>query len=80
MQLKLSNLPNDIVTQYRLANTVTPNGYLYIEIRRRMYGLLQDGLIANRLLEKRLNRAGYRQSDLTPGLWKHDWQPITFTL
>ena len=32
------------------------------------------------LLEKRLNAAGYRQSKLVPGLWKHDTRPIQFTL
>ena len=47
-----------------------------------MYGLPQAGLLANELLEKRLNEAGYRQSKLklVPGLWKHDWRPIQFTL
>ncbi len=45
-----------------------------------MYGLPQSGLLANKLLEKRLNKHGYRQSKLVPGLWKHDTQPIQFTL
>jgi hypothetical protein len=38
------------------------------------------GLIANELLEKRLNKHGYWQSKLVPGLWKHDTRPIQFTL
>ena len=45
-----------------------------------MYGLPQAGLIANELLEKRLNKHGYQQSKLVPGLWKHDTRPIQFTL
>ncbi len=45
-----------------------------------MYGLPQLGLIANELLEERLNKHGYRQSKLVPGLWKHDKRPIQFTL
>ena len=45
-----------------------------------MYGLPQAGLLANELLEKRLNKRGYHQSKLVPGLWKHKWQPIQFTL
>ena len=80
MRLKLSDLPEDIVEHYRLAEKVATDGYVYVEIRRGMYGLPHAGLIANRLLEKRLNLAGYRQSTLTPGLWKHDWRPISFTL
>jgi hypothetical protein len=45
-----------------------------------MYGLLQAGIIAQDLLTKRLNKAAYRQSKITPGYWQHDWQPISFTL
>ena len=45
-----------------------------------MYGLPQAGLLANELLEKRLNKYGYYQSKLVPGLWTHEWRPIQFTL
>jgi hypothetical protein len=45
-----------------------------------MCGLPQAGIIAQELLEKQLLKAGYRQSKVTPGYWKHDWQPISFTL
>ncbi len=45
-----------------------------------MYSLPQAGLIANNILEKRLNRHKYWQSKLVPGLWKHDTRPIQFTL
>ncbi|KAL7475769.1 hypothetical protein ACHAW6_001673 [Cyclotella cf. meneghiniana] len=45
-----------------------------------MYGLPQAGIIAQQLLEKHLATKGYHQSTLTPGFWKHDWLPISFTL
>jgi len=45
-----------------------------------MYGLPQSGLLANKLLKKRLNKHGYRQNKLVPGLWKHNTWPIQFTL
>jgi hypothetical protein len=45
-----------------------------------MYGLPQAGIIAQELLEERLQKAGYTQSKLTPGYWKHEWRPISFTL
>ena len=45
-----------------------------------MYGLPQAGIIAQELLEERLQKAGYTHSKLTPGYWKHEWQPISFTL
>eukprot|EP00984_Skeletonema_dohrnii_P011431 scaffold4568_cov78-Skeletonema_dohrnii-CCMP3373.AAC.1 len=55
-------------------------GYVYVKVTKGMYGLPQSGLLANELLEQRLNEAGYHQSKLVPGLWKHDWRPIQFTL
>jgi hypothetical protein len=45
-----------------------------------MYGLPQAGILAQQLLEARLNAHGYRQSTITPGLWRHDFRPISFTL
>ena len=45
-----------------------------------MYGLPQAGLLAQEQLITRLNKAGYIQSKVTPGFWKHAWQPISFTL
>jgi hypothetical protein len=45
-----------------------------------MCGLLQAGLLANKLLKKCLNKHGYQQSKLVAGLWKHNTRPIQFTL
>ena len=80
MQLKLSNLPKDVVKQYGLAEKVTTDEYVYVEIMRGMYRFPQSGLLAQQLLEKRLNKEGYQQSTLTPGFWTHKWRPISFTL
>ena len=45
-----------------------------------MYGLPQAGIIANNLLTKRLAPKGYYQCRHTPGLWRHRWQPILFSI
>ena len=45
-----------------------------------MYGLPQAGFLANELLSKRLEKAGYYQCQFTSGLWRHVWRPITFAL
>jgi hypothetical protein len=45
-----------------------------------MYSLPQAGIIAQDLLTKRLHKAGYQQSKVTPGYWHHEWHPISFTL
>ena len=43
-----------------------------------MYGIPQSGILAQTLLETRLNAHGYHQSKITPSLWTHEWQPICF--
>ena len=39
MRLKLSNLPEDFIKQYKLTAKTTKDGYVYIEIFKGMYGL-----------------------------------------
>ena len=53
---------------------------MYVEIKLKMYGIPQAGLIAQQLKEKQLNKKGYHQIEITPGLWKHKWGPIWFSL
>ena len=45
-----------------------------------MYGLLQAGILVNKLLKKRLAKFEYFEMLHTPGLWKHVFCPISFTL
>jgi hypothetical protein len=80
MRMKIKNLPEEFVTMYNLANKATSDGYVYIKIQKGMYGLLQAGILAQKLLEQHLNKHGYRQSPSTLGLWQHGYGPISFTL
>eukprot|EP00957_Ditylum_brightwellii_P090482 6890358-Ditylum_brightwellii.AAC.1 len=45
-----------------------------------MYGLPQAGILANKVLTKRLSEHGYYPVQHTPGLWRHKWRPVTFAL
>ena len=80
VKLKLTDIPEEIIVEYKLRELATPDGSVYIEITKGMYGLPQSGLLANEQLEERLNRHGYIQSKLVPGLWKHKTRRIQFTL
>jgi hypothetical protein len=80
MQLKLADMPDDTIEHYKLRDVATPDRYVYCEIQKGMYGLPQAGIIAQELLTKRLKEHGYSQSEITPGLWKQEWRPITFSL
>ena len=79
-RMKLELFPQDIIDEYGLRDKVDTDGNVFCEVRRGMYGLPQAGIIAQELLTKRLHKAGYRQSKTTPGYWRHDWRPISFTL
>ena len=80
MRLRIADMPEDVIDHYKLKDIATPEGYIYCEIQKGMYGLPQAGIIAQQLLKEQLEKNGYRQSKVTPGLWAHDTLPISFTL
>jgi hypothetical protein len=61
MRLRLDIIPEEIIIKYNLRDLVDKDGWVYIKIRKGMYGLPQAGIIANQLLEKRLSEKGYYQ-------------------
>jgi hypothetical protein len=79
MRVPIHMIPTDIIESYKLAPLVK-NGFVYVEIRRGMYGLPQAGKIANDQLIKFLAPHGYEPVPLTHGLWKHTTRDILFTL
>lgn len=79
IRMKLDMFPEDVVEHYNL-NELAHNGHVYAECVQGIYGLPQAGILAQQLLEKRLEAHGYRQSKVTPGFWRHDTRPIAFTL
>ena len=80
MRLKLDIIPNKIIDHYNLRDLADKDGWVYIKIRKGMYGLPQAGILANQLLEKRLAKKGYYQCQHTPSLWWHVWCSIIFCL
>jgi len=80
MRLRIANMPDNVIEHYNLRDKATLDGYIYYEIQKGMYGLPQAGIITQQLLEEHLKKHGYCQSKTTPGLWKHDTHPISFTL
>jgi hypothetical protein len=77
MEMPLQRIPEDIIEHYGLRKKAT-DGYVYMEIRKGIYGLPQAGILANKLLKLRLARHGYFKLPHTPGLWKHSSRPIWF--
>jgi hypothetical protein len=79
MRMPIKIIPDHIIHQYQLRDKVQ-NGYVYMEIRRAMYGLPQAGILANKLLKQCLAKHGYYEVVHTPGLWRHATRPFSFTL
>ncbi len=57
--MKLSNIPDEVIKEYKLREKATKNSSIYIKAKRGMYGLPQSGLLTNKLLKKQLNKHGY---------------------
>jgi hypothetical protein len=60
MKMLLSRFPNEIIKKYNL-NALAVDSWVYIEIRKVMYGLKQEGLLANQRLQTR----GYQHLGVT---------------
>eukprot|EP00804_Cyclotella_cryptica_P014586 CCRYP_020641-RA/>CCRYP_020641-RA protein AED:0.25 eAED:0.25 QI:0/0/0/1/1/1/3/0/614 len=71
-----------LTTKILLNSVISTKGarFMTIDIKDFYLNTPMAGIIAQQLLEKRLALKGYRQSSITPGFWKHDWRPISFTL
>ena len=73
-------IPEEIRQQYNLYDIVEPDGYVYCEVRKGMYGLKQAARLAFDNLVKNLAPHGYHPVRESPGLWKHETRPTVFTL
>ena len=79
MRIALKDIPPEIIIEYNLLS-IAHNGYVFVEISKGMYGLKEAGIIAFKRLVANLAPHGYHPVRFTPGLWKHDTLPTTFTL
>jgi hypothetical protein len=68
MRLRIADMPDDVIEHYKLRDKATPNGYIYCEIQKGMYGLPLAGIIAQQLLKESLQKHGYCQNQTMPGL------------
>jgi len=73
-------IPQEVWDDPRYEINTADDGFIYLEIRRGMYGLKEAGIIAFNQLVKKLAPAGYEPMPFTPGLWKHRTKQTTFVL
>jgi hypothetical protein len=43
IRIKITDLPDEIINQYKLDDKVNKNGHIHLSITRGMYGLPQSG-------------------------------------
>jgi hypothetical protein len=79
MKIPLTLFPRWIIKQYGLSKHQL-DGWVHLEMRQAVWGLPQAGILANKKLKRKLAPSGYCECIDTPGLWKHESRPLTFTL
>ena len=79
MKIALDIIPDEIIFQYNL-HAMSPNGWVYMEIRKVLLGLKYACHIENDRLYLNLSNFGYAPVARTPSLWKHTTKNIIFSL
>ena len=69
MQVKLNHIPLDIQVQYNLSTKVTPDDYIYIKIKRGMYGKMHAAVLAYVNLKTCLTPYVHSPVVGTAGMW-----------
>ena len=68
MHIPLKIIPQEIIDDYNLTALFKDQGWIYMSIKKGMYGLKQAGIIANQDLVKHMAPFGYHPVQDTPGL------------
>ena len=81
MRVHRRYVPQEIINEYNLTiKHFDSKGFVYLEIRKGMYGLKEAAILAYDQLKAHLAPYGYFPVAQTPGLWRHTDRRTTFTL
>ena len=80
MQVQYKYIYPDIKEVYILKDKVTAHGYIYMRIKKGMYGLKQAAILAYNNLKGNLKPFGYAPVIGTVGIWKDETRTTTFCL
>jgi hypothetical protein len=81
MRVHRHYVPQEIINEYNLTDQhFSFKGFVYLEIRKGMYGLKEAAILAYDQLKAHLAPYGYFPVAQTPGLWRHMDRRTTFTL
>ena len=71
MKVQYKHISVDIQNKYNLQAKVTSNDYIYIQIKKGIYGLKQAAMLAYNNLKSHLKPFGYTPVIGTVGVWQH---------
>ena len=80
MRIAIKHFPPDIIQRYHIRNIVHDDGYVYVKIKKGMYGLKQAAILAYNFLVQNLSTHGYYPLPHTVGLWGHLTRRTKFCL
>ena len=81
MRLHCRYITKEIINEYYITDDFFDSkGFIYLKIRKWMYGLKEAAILAYKQLRNHLSKFGYVPMKHTPGLWRHESRPTTFTL
>ena len=81
MRLHYRYITNEITDEYNITDKYCDsNGYVYLEIRKYMYGLKEAAILVYEQLQANLAQFGYIPMKHAPGLWRHESRPKTFAV
>ena len=71
MRVHYRHIPQDIRDKYDINSKVHTDNYVYIRIKKGMYGLKQAAVLAYNKLVTVLSTHGYKPCTYSTGLWEH---------
>ena len=80
IRIHIIRISQEFIDEYDLNKYVTPDGWIFSEIRKGMYGIPQAGTLSHNKLKKVLKTHGYTLVTHNPELWRHHICSIKFAL
>ena len=78
VRIHLKHIPQDIRDKYQINSLVHSNGFVYVRIKKGMYGLKQADVLAYQNLVQNMKQHGYQPCPLSPGIWNHTTRKTKF--
>ena len=80
MRIHSKYFPSEMREEYNIESLTANDGYVYVKIKKGMYGLKQAAILAYKQLIGKLEPHGYFPVPGTSGIWAHNTRKTVFIL